>query len=147
MLATGTPRRRPLIVRPLIAVTLRLCLFITVCNITGKHVITALRRNKHTAGGADGWTPGELAHLPLRACTMLGSMLNTIEDGRPWPKALTHAKCAMVSQVEGTNLDPMAHRGLMVLSVIYRTWAKICLHQARHWQRKWQNEHTCDGFV
>eukprot|EP00969_Alexandrium_andersonii_P338999 14983666-Alexandrium_andersonii.AAC.1 len=68
--------------------------------IKGGHVLAALRRNKCTAGGTDGWTPRELSALPWRACNMLACMYNAIEGGCPWPAPLTHAKCAMVSKAQ-----------------------------------------------
>eukprot|EP00969_Alexandrium_andersonii_P082916 3657273-Alexandrium_andersonii.AAC.1 len=109
--------------------------------------MSTFRANAHTAGGPDGWLPGELAAIPLRACEYLADFLNLVEEGEAsWPRELRHARCAYVGKGEGTQLDPMRHRGLLVLSVVYRTWAKYRLRSVAAWAKSWHKPCLYAGF-
>merc|ERR1712093_935695 len=48
------------------------------------------------AGGADGWTPKEFKDVPLCLLDRLAELYGLIEDGAPWPMALTEGAVALV---------------------------------------------------
>eukprot|EP00969_Alexandrium_andersonii_P200940 8877290-Alexandrium_andersonii.AAC.1 len=74
-----------------------------------------------------------MSYLPLSSCAWLARLLNCVEAGAPWPAPLAHARCAYVCKVPVPSTDPLSYRGLLVLPVLYRTWAKARLFQLRSW--------------
>eukprot|EP00969_Alexandrium_andersonii_P157427 6958635-Alexandrium_andersonii.AAC.1 len=124
MLATGTRVSWPLTsIRPLVN-TWSACLNIRPPPITARRLMNCFRHNGMTAGGPDGWTPEELSAIPLRACVLLERFYCTIESGGRWPEQLVKAKCTYLGKGEGLVMDPKKQRGLLLLAVAYRTWAK-----------------------
>eukprot|EP00969_Alexandrium_andersonii_P254720 11258765-Alexandrium_andersonii.AAC.1 len=79
----------------------------------------SFRRARRSAPGADGWTPGELAHLPLAAAKALARMLMRIEQGALWPRQLSCVLCVHVAKAPGLALDPLKFRGSSIISTIY----------------------------
>eukprot|EP00969_Alexandrium_andersonii_P289070 12776775-Alexandrium_andersonii.AAC.1 len=48
----------------------------------------------------------------------------------------------MVGKAGTHSTDPMAHRGLLLLPVIYRSWAKCRMRELRDWMDAWR----CPGI-
>eukprot|EP00969_Alexandrium_andersonii_P217008 9585073-Alexandrium_andersonii.AAC.1 len=88
----------------------------------------------------DGWGPLELGSIPMEASSVLARMLMAIEGGCRWPQDLTHASCAYMAKAPTFSPIPTEYRGISVLSIIYRTWAKLRLFQMRSWQQQWKHE-------
>ena len=105
--------------------------------ITKRAAPAAFRRNWGTAGGLDGWDSGELRDLPETAAGWLAAFYRAIESGPPWPAALLKARVAYLAKSEGVTRDPMDFRGLVIASIIYRTWAKMRLHHLGSWISEW----------
>ena len=61
------------------------------------------------AGGADGWTPKEFKDIPLCLLEWLAELYNLIEDGAPWPLALTEGVVALVPK-KATAGGPLDQR-------------------------------------
>ena len=97
----------------------------------------AFRAAPANAGGLDGWFPAELRAMPATAAAYLAAMLQHIEAGGRWSAALLKARCAWLGKQAEPTLDATAHRGLLILSSIYRTYAKVRLSQMREWIRSW----------
>eukprot|EP00969_Alexandrium_andersonii_P047092 2066494-Alexandrium_andersonii.AAC.1 len=67
-------------------------------------------------------------------------MLQVIEGGAHWPKDLRVAKCSFLGKGEGLITDPRKQRGLMLLSLVYRTWAKCRLRDLSPWYEGWRDQ-------
>ena len=75
------------------------------------------------------------------AISWLCRLLTLIEDkGAPWPKATLQARAAFIQKPDTTDDDPLSYRVLSVLSVLYRTWAKVRLRNLLPWIRTWATE-------
>ena len=86
----------------------------------GEDVEAAVKGLKETAGGLDQWNPADLKLLSKEACTELANFFNMIEKGAKWPKQLTTARAAFLAKEEDSDMDPLAHRVLLMLASVYR---------------------------
>ena len=98
-----------------------------------------------SAGGLDHWTPADFKVFSPQTFVLLTDLLNTIERGASWPKALQTAKAAFLAKDEDKSHDPLAHRILLILSTLYRKWAGYRQRELKPWIQKWANEHTFAG--
>ena len=69
------------------------------------------------------WAPVDLQELLDLAYQHLADMMNTIEQGAPWPEALLSARAFFLAKDTNDALNPLAYRVLLMLPSIYRTWA------------------------
>ena len=60
-----------------------------------------------------------------------------IEKGAKWPKQLTTARAAFLAKEEDSDMDPLAHRVLLMLASVYRLWGKIRLVHLQPWIETW----------
>ena len=67
----------------------------------------------------DHFSPADFAMLCDEAYEWLATLLNLIEDGAPWPKALLKGKAAYLSKGPEETEDPFAYRVLLILPVLY----------------------------
>eukprot|EP00969_Alexandrium_andersonii_P211869 9357193-Alexandrium_andersonii.AAC.1 len=67
----------------------------------------------------------------------LSQLLNGIEKGLPWPTDTEHVLCAHVAKTPEASVAARDYRVLSILSVLYRTWAKLRLREAREWTTSW----------
>ena len=90
--------------------------------VRGEDVEEAIRGLKETAGGLDQWDPADLKLLSGEACKRLADLFNLIESGCSWPKMLTSARAAFLAKEEDSDMDPLAHRVLLMLAAVCRLW-------------------------
>ena len=109
-----------------------------VGNITGEDVKATCNEAKHTAAGMDQWAPADLKELSDCAYQYLADMMNTIEQGAPWPEALLSARAAFLAKDANDALIPLAYGVLLMLPRIYRTWANIRLKHLKPWIAAWK---------
>eukprot|EP00969_Alexandrium_andersonii_P250379 11065648-Alexandrium_andersonii.AAC.1 len=83
--------------------------------------------------------------MPITAANWMAAMLRCVEAGRPWPKHMALAKCAYLCKSEAFDVSPMAFRGLMITSAIYRSWAKLRLKQLAAWTQAWAPDQAFAG--
>eukprot|EP00969_Alexandrium_andersonii_P145694 6443472-Alexandrium_andersonii.AAC.1 len=93
----------------------------------------------------DGWRPSELRAIPLLPCEWLSCMLARIEEGAAWPSQVTQINCAFVAKGKEHDVNPLAYRGLAIISIIYRTWSKLRLADVQRWVRTWQHDQCFAG--
>ena len=115
-------------------------------DIRGEDVEEAIRNQKETAGGMGQWTPADLMLLSKEACQHLATFFNMIERGAGWPKHLTMARVAFLAKEEDSDMDPLAHRVLLMLASTYRLWAKIRLSHLQPWIETWALEEIYAGI-
>ena len=94
-------------------------------DIRGEDVEEAIKGLKETAGGLDQWNPADLKLLSKDACEELANFFDMIEKGANWPKQLTIATAAFLAKEEDSDMDPLAHRVLLMFASVYRLWGKI----------------------
>eukprot|EP00969_Alexandrium_andersonii_P146954 6498291-Alexandrium_andersonii.AAC.1 len=87
-------------------------------------VLRAFRANGRTSAGPDAWAPGELRHMPKAACYYITRMFQRVEQGASWPSEVLVAKISWLQKSEQATCDPYKFRGLLIASIIYRTWGK-----------------------
>ena len=93
----------------------------------GEDVKAICNEAHHTDAGMDQWAPADLKELSDLVYQHLADMMNTIEQGAPWPEALLFARAAFLAKDTNDALNPLAYRVLLMVPIIYRTWAKIRL--------------------
>ncbi len=93
---------------------------------------------KHCAGGLDGFTPEDLTVISLAAAEVLADLLNLIEEGAAWPKALQHGKAAFLAKDVNDLEDCLKYKILLILPMLYRHWATIRLHDLEPWIDGWK---------
>ena len=72
----------------------------------------------------------------LRITSCLAALLNSIEGGAPWPKAILRARAAFLEKEEGAR-RPLDFRVLTILNAIYRRWRAIRLKHLMPWIEEW----------
>ena len=97
------------------------------------------------AGGADGWTPREFKDIPFCLLDRLAELYNLIEDGAPWPLALTEGVVALVPK-KATAGGPLDQRPVTLTNLGYRLWSGCRCSQASTWVRSWAHP-RCAGVA
>ena len=101
----------------------------TMQELTGKDLMETMKDAKETAAGLDNWYPAGFKLLPPEAFNIPADMLNMIEEGREWPKQMKVARAVFLPKDDSDELDPLAHRVLLMLSATYRMWGKTRLRR------------------
>eukprot|EP00969_Alexandrium_andersonii_P274214 12120462-Alexandrium_andersonii.AAC.1 len=87
-------------------------------DLSPRDLVKAFAANPHNSGGADGWSPSELAYMPMCASERLAQLLNGIERGSwGWPSALTKGLSAPVAKTAHHSPNPLDCRPLALLSI------------------------------
>ena len=84
------------------------------------HVLRVTPSGK--AAGHDGWRYDEIKLWPQPLVNLLAGFYGVVERTGLWPAALGTNLVALLPK--GTSGDPSDYRPIMLLSVIYRIWAK-----------------------
>jgi len=84
------------------------------------HVLRVTPSGK--AAGHDGWRYDEIKVWPQPLITLLAGFYGVVERTGLWPAAMGTNLVALLPK--GTSGDPGDYRPIMLLSVIYRIWAK-----------------------
>ena len=87
------------------------------------------------AGGADGWTPRDFKDIPPCLLDWLAEPYGLIEDGAPWPLALTEGVVALVPK-KATAGGPLDQRPVTLTNLGYRLWSGCRCRQASTWVRR-----------
>ncbi len=91
----------------------------------------------NSAAGLDGWLPQDAKLLPLGAYKVLASMLNTIEQGAPWPSEMLCGRLAFLAKDPANADAPLAYRPVLIMPHFYRRWAADKLHGLSGWRKRW----------
>ena len=78
-----------------------------------------------------------MALLSAEIFEWLATMLNHIENGKPWPEGMQHSKAAYLSKDHKKADDPLAYRVLMVLPAAVRLWGTHRLAHLQPWTEQW----------
>jgi hypothetical protein len=91
--------------------------------LTGHDIQAVLRVSPSAkAAGHDGWRYDEIKSWPEPIIFLMAAFYGTVERCGCWPKALSTALVALLPK--GTTGAASDYRPIMLLSVIYRIWAK-----------------------
>ncbi len=93
-----------------------------------------------SAPGLDGWAAADLELLSDKAYQLLADMLNTIEMGAPWPKAMLATRAVFLAKDENDTQNPLAYRILKITSGLYRKWGSLRMRQLQSWVELWDDE-------
>jgi hypothetical protein len=74
------------------------------------------------APGRDGWRYAELRAMGTIGADLLAAFYTVVERAGTWPNDIRHSFVAMLPK--GGSQDPDDRRPIVLLSVIYRVWAK-----------------------
>jgi hypothetical protein len=74
------------------------------------------------APGRDGWTYGDFKRMPVELLSLLALFFEVVEETGIWPETVGHSFVAMLPK--GGTGTPDDHRPIVLLSVVYRIWAK-----------------------
>ena len=99
-----------------------------------------MRRPDCKSGGLDGWRTHEAKMLPVEIVDMFASILNMIEAGAKWPKAITTASRPFLAKGKGGDrLKALKQRGLTMMSVWYAGWGSVRYNQPEmmQWRESW----------
>ena len=102
---------------------------------------------KVTAPGLDNVFADDLKLLPLSAFHRLATLLNSIEQGAPWPNSTKHAKASFLSQNPNKTHDARCYRVLAVLPIIRRRWASARLAHLDDWIARRVSNSTFAGVL
>eukprot|EP00969_Alexandrium_andersonii_P184611 8156079-Alexandrium_andersonii.AAC.1 len=72
-------------------------------------------------------------------------MLRTIETGASWPEQLLTVRCCWLAKKAWHSPDPLHYRGLLVMSALYRAWAKAKLGGLQAWISSWEDPALFSG--
>ena len=81
----------------------------------------------------DQWNPADLKLLSRGACDELANLFDMIEKGAKWPKQLITVRAAFLAKAEDSDMDPLAHRVLLMLASVFRLWGEIRLVHLQPW--------------
>lgn len=97
---------------------------------------TVASKKVHTATGPDGVSRVDLLSMPVRYRRRIVALLNSIEQGHPWPSNVLVGTIAALEKVENAQ-DTSQFRPICVLSLIYRTWASCRAKSILTWLSEW----------
>ena len=105
-------------------------------------LISQIHSTKPSCPGIDKWKCSDLQTLAKWCPSMFSHLavyLNAIEDGLLWPDPLKIGVVAFIpKEVENGLAEPLQHRPITILSVIYRLWSATRHNQlAEVWQPHW----------
>ena len=83
----------------------------------------------------------------MRGFQWLADLLNTIENGAPWPKGLNRAKYSYLETDSSKAHDPLATRSLLITAALYRLWASTRLHHLEAWIDTWATKEMYAGIL
>ena len=90
-----------------------------------------------SAPGLDGWSNKDLALLSDQAIKLIVNLLNAIELGAPWPKAMQEARAVFLSKEPTCTTNPLNYRVLKITSTIYRKWGTYRNATLQPWVDTW----------
>ncbi len=76
---------------------------------------------------------------------MLANMLNTIEQGAPWPTEMLCGRLAYLVKDTANADAPLAYRPLLIMPHFYRRWAAHKLHGLNGWVQQWATHEMFAG--
>eukprot|EP00969_Alexandrium_andersonii_P119201 5269918-Alexandrium_andersonii.AAC.1 len=114
--------------------------------LTAEEVWKAFRCARPTAPGCDAWAPAELKCTPKEAAQALHPILQHAAETGIWPRPTRVGKRVYIAETAPPSLDAAEHRGLLILSAIYRTWGTLRLRQVQPWVAQWQVDQLHAGI-
>lgn len=93
---------------------------------------------RRSAGGLDDFELPDFALLSRSIFKWIAALLNTVEEGAPWPKDVADARAAFLAEDVAKLEDLLAYRVLLILPVLYRRWAYCRLRSMTGWVQNWQ---------
>ena len=115
--------------------------------LTGRDLQLEILHTANSSPGLDLWTYNDLKLLPLEAFDMLAQLLNSIEQGCPWPNQLLYTKAHLLAKNPDKRLDPLQYRCLTITPVVYRAWAKVRLKHMEAWIAGWAHSQMYAGIA
>ncbi len=98
-----------------------------------------------SAPGLDGWSAEDLELLSDLVYKVLVDMLNSIEKGAPWPKAMQATRAVFLSKDANDIHNPLAYRILKITSGIYGKWASMTMGHLQDWIQQWDEDAILAG--
>ena len=93
-----------------------------------------------TAPGLDGWAAKDLELLSKQAFRLIVDLLNHIEQGGTWPKAMLATRVVFLCKDAKDASNPLAYRILKITSGIYRKWASTRIENLTAWIQRWDDQ-------
>ena len=110
-----------------------------VADLTVDDFINQCHHDTESAAGLDGWAARDLDLLSRHAIQLLVDMLNHIELGGHWPKAMLATRAVFLSKDAGDTSNPLAYRILKITSGIYRKWGSTRIKDLNQWIQEWDD--------
>ena len=114
--------------------------------ITGKQPVQAAQETKPSSASLDRWTPASLTALSYWFPAIyddLAAIMNAVEMGAQWPKALLEGYTSLIPKDETlTDPRPTDYRPITVLSAIYRLWGRARFGALLEWQEHWVSDNA-----
>ena len=101
--------------------------------ITADNIRKNARRLHSKASGPDSWTAQEISFAPQQALEFAAEILNSIEDGAPWPTALTHWRQLHIYKPGKPEGYISSTRPISIGSIWYRIWASHRIRSLQQW--------------
>eukprot|EP00973_Karenia_brevis_P010255 1390088-Karenia_brevis.AAC.1 len=95
----------------------------------------------------DAWSYTEWQLLPVTAFIVPAQILNSVEQGNPWPSTTLPTKSHPLNKDLDTPYLPLSYRFLLLTSILYRTWGKLRLQHLQPWIDKWKTPHMFGGVA
>eukprot|EP00969_Alexandrium_andersonii_P147541 6524019-Alexandrium_andersonii.AAC.1 len=64
-------------------------------------------------------------------------MLARVEQGAQWPRQMRRVLLSDLAKTDERSTAPLQYRGISLLPILYRTWAKLRLADVREWSERW----------
>ena len=116
--------------------------------LTAESLLKAAAASNNSAAGMDGIAPAELKLMSHKAASCLALILNSVEEGAPWPQTMLCAKTAFLdkSKSPGFAAEPLQLRILTVTQAVYRLWARARLADLDPWISEWDDPRIFGGM-
>ena len=109
-------------------------------DITVEQFKAQCQRDVQSAPGLDGWSADDLELLSDHAYKLMVDMLNSIERGNMWPKAMQATRAVFLAKDASNTKNPLAYRILKITSGVYRKYGSMRMHHLHEWIEQWDED-------
>ena len=114
-------------------------------DLTFKDFKDICKEGTDAAAGLDGWAARDIALMSDKAIQLMVDLLNSIEQGAPWPEHMLATRAVFLSKNAHDTANPVAHRILKIISGWYRKWASCRVRNLQGWIATWDNKYIKSG--
>jgi hypothetical protein len=85
----------------------------------------------------DGWTGEELRLWPDELLDLLAELFSAVEAHGRWPELTSFSEVVLLAKPGGDPANPLDRRPIVLMSVLYRVWARYRRREFDGWRAQW----------